>query len=32
LLLARIEDLRAVAGADETFAKVGAVDLEEELE
>jgi hypothetical protein len=32
LLLARIEDLRAVDGANEIFAKVGSVDLEEVLE
>src|SRR5215467_5527210 len=31
LLLARTKDLRAIAGPDETFAKVGPVDLEEEL-
>ena len=32
LLVGRIEDLRAIAGADETLVKVGSVDLEEELE
>jgi len=32
LLVARIEDLGAVVGADKPFAKVGPVDLEEELE
>jgi len=32
LLVACIEDLGAVVGADKPFAKVGSVDLEEELE
>jgi hypothetical protein len=32
LLLARVEDLRAVAGADEMLTKVGSVDLEKVLE
>src|SRR5215471_21846730 len=31
LLLATVKDLRTVAGPDEIFAKVGSVDLEEEL-
>jgi hypothetical protein len=32
LLVGRVEDLRPIAGADEVFAKVGPVDLQEELE
>ena len=32
LLVARIEDLGAVIGADKAFAKIGPVDLEEKLE
>src|SRR5262249_7368831 len=32
LLLARVEDLRAVDGADDAFIEVGSMDLEEVLE